>query len=718
MTQTTRHLERFFADDGTLARTHPGFEPREGQVELARAVLNTLQHGGHLVAEAGTGTGKTLAYLVPAILRGQRVIVSTGTRNLQDQLADKDLPFLSEDCRMPVSACVLKGRDNYLCRHRFAHFNQAPTLPDPAERRAWPEVVRFAEETLTGDRAELVGLPENPTFWPEVSAKESTCLGRRCPEFDDCHLQELRRQARESQLVIVNHHLFLADAALREGAFGSILPDAALAVFDEAHRLEDAATSFFARSISNWRLRELADDSVRELGRTDIDLPILGQRARELAEAAAALPEAWSQQRGRQVLPARLKGAQEDAIRRVRVGSARLGELLSDNVEHSATAEALARRSEQVVSDLEFLEARGDSSWVYWSETRGRGLILSATPVDVSSLLWERVFSRLKASVLCSATLAIDGSMNHVRSRLGLDAETARAVAAASAGDEHDGPGPGSREEEDELVVQYGAVEEDEPGPPPEHEHAGWEEPFVEELIVSSPFDHASQGLLYLPPRMPEPRSNDFAVACAEHAKELVEASRGRAFLLFTSHGNLRLVHEMLRDDLDYPLHVQGEAPRGELLRRFQEEAGSVLMATASFWEGVDVPGEALSLVVIDKLPFAVPSDPIVAARCRLIEEAGGSAFGELSLPTAVLTLKQGAGRLLRSRSDRGVVALLDPRLTGSRYGRTFLANLPPFRHVRDLDEVRRFFADETVDDEWSDSLEPEDGPEDDDIDF
>jgi ATP-dependent DNA helicase DinG len=648
----SERLSRFFGPGGKLERAHPAHERRLPQEALAADVLETLRQGGHLVAEAGTGTGKTLAYLVPALMLGRRIIISTGTKTLQDQLAQQDLPFLRENCGFAFDWVVLKGRDNYLCRQRFEIFRQSPSFPSRDEGAFWPDVLRWSGETETGDVAELTGLPENPGFWSDINAKDSTCTGQRCGNYDDCYLHELRRESRTADIVVVNHHLFLADAALREGNFGAILPDADAVIFDEAHRLESAATSFFGRSVSNWRLRELGDDVVRELARTHLDTPAVLRAAKRVAECGVTLTRAWAKEPGRRVLPATLPPMREEALRAVRASVIELRRALSAVVgPESQAVEGFLRRCEQLDSDLEFLELREDPTWVYWSEPRGRGIFLTATPVDVSSMLHERVFAPLRASVLTSATLAIGGRMDHVRARLGLV---------------------------------------DPPAPPDEEAPAP--ALTVREAVHASPFDYESQGLLYLPRDLPQPRDQGFSSACAERMRELTLASEGRAFLLFTSHENLRRVHEILRLNLPFPSLVQGEAPKAELLRRFREDPSSVLFATASFWEGVDVRGEALSLVAIDKLPFGVPTDPINAARSRLVESAGGSPFMDLALPEAVLSLKQGVGRLIRSTTDRGVVALLDVRASKTRWGRAFPENLPAFRRSSDLDDVHRFF--------------------------
>ena len=650
MTAESR-VREFFRPGGTLSRAHRGYEPRPSQLDMALDVLETLQEGGHLVVEAGTGVGKTLAYLVPAIVLGRRVIVSTATRTLQDQLGRKDLPFLAERCGLRFSTCTIKGRDNYLCLHRFAQFRQTPAFATREEAAAWPSVVSWAEGALVGDVAELSGLPENPSFWAQINARNATCLGSRCPQHDDCFLQEVRRQAHASDVIIVNHHLYLADAVVRASEFGEVLPDADAVIFDEAHALEDAATSFFARTVSSWRLRDLAEDTLRELTRGGVTPPAAVQtRIGRLHEAAGAFAPPWGQPAGRTPLPARLTTAQQDALERALAAVRGLAAAFEAWPRPPALLDTLARRCRELADDIERLAHRDDPTWVHWLEVRGRNAMLTAAPVDVSSLLRERVFARLRASVLCSATLAVGGVMDHVRQRLGLAGKTEAGEALA-----------------------------------------------VRESTHASPFDHARQGLLYLAEDLPEPRDPAFAAACAATMRALVSASRGRAFLLFTSFDNLGKVHAILADDLPFPLLVQGSAPKAELLRRFREQEGSVLFATHSFWQGVDVPGPALSLVAIDKLPFAVPSDPIVAARGRLVEDAGGNAFLDLAVPEAVLALKQGLGRLIRSRSDRGVAAVLDPRLLRTRYGSVFLSDLPPFPKTTRMEDVIAFFEDERL---------------------
>jgi ATP-dependent DNA helicase DinG len=639
---------------------------------MARAVLDALERRRHLIVEAGTGTGKTLAYLIPAVLSGERVVVSTATKTLQDQLLHKDVPLLEERLGLRVSACALKGRDNYLCRLRLRDAGPRPGL-DPASSAALRLVVDWSRQTPTGDRGEIADLPEEVALWPQISAKADTCLGTRCPDYTECFLTRARQRAYESQLVIVNHHLYFADLALREHAFGQILPDHRIAVFDEAHEMEEIAQQYFGRSVSSFRLRELAGDLERLAGRD----PAVREAARgQAAKIASAARELFGRFAGagarfRIVAPAPTAadspaagGAGPDAAaapstagpggRREGRGSGRvetdaewasdlldrladLRERLRSLPEHPEEAEALARRAGEIAGDLEFILSGADPAHVCWGEERSGGLVLRATRVDVAQPLAELLFARRDSVVLTSATLSIGGSFEFLRRSLGI-------------------------------------VETD-------------------EAIIASPFDYPSQAILYAPRRMPEPRAPGHLERLHEEARALLNITRGRAFLLFTSYAILEAMRARLAaSGPPYPLLCQGDEPKNALLERFRSTPGAVLLGTSSFWQGVDVPGEALSLVVIDKLPFDVPTDPLVEARLERIERSGGSSFRDYLLPSAVIMLKQGLGRLIRSRTDHGVLAVLDPRLRTRSYGRTFLASLPDFAVTDRLADVAAFF--------------------------
>ncbi len=631
----------FFAPTGPLSRAHPAYEHRSGQQRMADAVERTLRDGGALMVEAGTGIGKTLAYLVPALGSGRRVIVSTGTRNLQDQIFKQDLPLLRERAGLKVSAALMKGRDNYLCRYRLAEFLREPLL-EALDERVWlPRIAEWSDRTETGDRAEIADLPDRLRLWRDINAKADTCTGARCPEFDPCWLTRMRRAAQESDVVVVNHHLFFADLAVRT-AYGAVLPDYDAVVFDEAHMLEEIATLYFGVQVSSAQIEDLAKEAESIAARSG-GAERGGGGAAALREAAHDFFRPLRERLGTQSERARfdppdrggvdLDDVAEDLCRAL----SDLGAQLGAATREGDTREAVERRADEIEAAVRQVVPRHEPAFVYSMERRGRGtVLLTAAPIDVSTLLREKLFDELHASVLTSATLAVEGRFDFFQTRLGLqDAET---------------------------------------------------------LVVESPFDHREQAVLYLPRRMPEPRSPDFVPKAVDEIRALLDITAGRAFLLFTSYANLERARSLLEEHDRWNLLVQGQGSRIALVESFKATTDAVLLGTTSFWHGVDVQGEALSLVVVDKLPFAVPSDPLVAARIERIRDDDGNPFGEYQLPTAVLELKQGLGRLLRSRSDRGILAVLDPRLTSRRYGRAFLKSLPPYPVVRDVDSCRRFF--------------------------
>jgi len=608
---------------------------------MAQAVARTLEQGGTLMVEAGTGTGKTLAYLVPAVSCGRRVIVSTGTRNLQDQIHTKDIPFLRDAAGLEVSACLMKGRENYLCRYRMEQVEREPLLEDLREAPWIGRIADWSRSTVTGDRAEIADLPDRLRLWRDVNARADTCGGTRCPEYEPCWLTQMKQRAAESQIVVVNHHLFFADLALRT-AYGAVLPEYDTVIFDEAHLLEEIATMYFGVQVSSAQVEDLARDAEKRAART-------GGPSQGGAGASAlrlAAQEFFHEMRER------LRGEQG----RVRFEPvdrggpdlegewAVLSEALDDLARQTAklpataeTGESLPGRADQLRGDLSRVLEREGEAFVYGMELRGRAtVLLTASPIDVSELLRTHVFERLEASVLTSATMTVENRFDFFRKRLGLEE--------------------------------------------------------AEASVVESSFAHDEQAVLYLPPRMPEPSHPDFIERAVAEIVELLEITEGRAFLLFTSYANMHKVHDELTRLDRWTLLLQGEGSKVALVDRFRSTPGCVLLGTTSFWHGVDVPGEALSLVVVDKLPFDVPSEPLVAARIDRIRRAGGNPFGEYQLPLAVLELKQGLGRLLRSREDRGILAVLDPRLTTRRYGRTFLRSLPPYRAVRDSQECAEFF--------------------------
>ena len=639
------------ADGGALARAMPAFEPRLGQRRMAAAAAQVLETGGVLLAEAGTGTGKTLAYLVPAILSGQRVLVSTGTRNLQDQIFYKDLPALGDALGVAVRATYMKGRGNYLCRHRFeAARAEAQDSLLPAPDRVWLDpLAEWAEQTETGDRAEVEDLPDDLPLWNDIAATSENCIGTDCPSYRECFVTTMRQRAAESDIVIVNHHLLCADAAVRQSAYGEVIPACEVAVIDEAHQLEEVATQYFGISVSTRRFDELDRDAhqlvagdaatVKMEDGAERELFVLLDRVREGARLlfATLAPAAATSGERTRMTSETLAPAAESGRGLGRLLE-ELGAVLAGLATGSSNADctALARRTGELRAQLAFLLAATDTAYVYFLERRARSLFLRAAPIDVSGIVRELLLDRMRAAILTSATLTVDASFAYVRGRLGID----------------------------EAV----------------------------ELRVPPEFDYAEQAVLYLPRDMPAPRRPGFGAAVARQVAGLLRVTRGRAFVLFTSYATLREVRARLAPDLPYPILVQGSAPRTVLLREFRTTPNAVLLATASFWQGVDVAGEALSCVVIDKIPFAPPGDPLTAARLERIAEDGGNPFADYQVPLAILTLLQGLGRLLRHRTDRGVLALLDPRLHTRGYGYRFLESLPPAPVTHDLDEVDRFF--------------------------
>lgn len=633
--------EEFFGPGGSLARAHAGYEHRPGQVQMSGAVAATIEHGGRLMVEAGTGTGKTLAYLVPALAAGRRVVVSTGTRNLQDQIYEKDLPFLRE-MGLEFSACVMKGRENYLCRYRMAQFEREPLLEDLDEQPWIARISEWSRQTASGDRAEIADLPDRLRLWRDINARADTCTGTRCPEYEPCWLTQMKRTAQQSQIVVVNHHLFFADLAVRS-AYGAVLPDYDTVIFDEAHLLEEIATLYFGVQVTSGQVEDLARQAEKLAARSG-GPSRGGAGAMGLREAAREffhpLRELLRDEPGRARFEPQARGGPDLEAEWAALSQA-LDELQRQAAKLGATeesSESLPRRADDLRDALGRVLDREDTDFVYGVEMRGRGaVVLSASPIDVSSLLRTRLFDNLESTVLTSATLAVQGRFDFFRARLGLEeAETA---------------------------------------------------------IFDSSFDYPNQAMLYLPKGMPEPSHPSFIDRAVAEIVELLALTDGRAFLLFTSYANMQRVHDALARLDRWQLFLQGEGSKVALVERFRRTPRAVLCGTTSFWHGVDVAGDALSLVVIDKLPFDVPSDPLIAARIERIKDHDGNPFVAYQLPLAVLELKQGLGRLLRSRSDRGILAVLDPRLTTRRYGKTFLGSLPPYRTVRELEACAEFFA-------------------------
>ena len=689
-------LHQFFSPGGILARSSLAFEHRPGQYAMAKAIEQAFADRRHLVVEAGTGTGKTLAYLLPAIRRAQaekqRIIISTGTKNLQEQLYFKDIPFL-ESLLGPLRVCYMKGRANYLCKQKLYALRDNPILSSLDDISQFHAILQWERKTATGDRAEVDALPENSALWHKLDARSEVCLGQTCPNWEQCYITTMRRKALESDIVIVNHHLFFADLSIKQQAAGApdagILPEAAAVIFDEAHELEDVASQYFGIALSNARFDELARDTESMLRAKQASSSGIESATATLRERSklffGSLPVGPSHL-GRLEFSDRndFLESRGDAYLGATSALQRLeGEL--ERLREVEEASGLRKRATDIRQHMKFLLESEDKNTVFWIERRATSNLrntarnqsrptslveadtlasrveantaaaplfqafsthLQATPIDVSTLLTETLFANYSSVILTSATLAVadaqgTSSFDHLKKRLGV--------------------------------------------------------PFPKELIVPSHFNYGNQALLYLPPTMPDPRHPDFVQQATEKIRRVLEITRGRAFCLFTSYAQMRELHDRLLAEVPFPLLMQGSAPRHVLLQQFRETPNAVLFGTSSFWQGVDVQGEQLSCVIVDKLPFAVPTDPIMKARTEAIAAAGGNAFNDLQVPQAVIALKQGFGRLIRSLTDRGVLMLLDPRIRTTRYGKTFLGSLPPYRQTDDIHEVQKFFDTSSV---------------------
>ena len=632
-------MQRVFAPDGPLAARVEGYRPRPQQIEMARAILEAIEAGRALAVEAGTGTGKTFAYLVPALLAGGKVIVSTGTKTLQDQLHNRDLPAVREALATGATTALLKGRANYVCLYRMERALVEGV--DSREGIVQLQVIkRFAATTLTGDKGDLADVPEDAAVWQHATSTRENCLGQACPKYDDCFVMRARRNALAADVVVINHHLFFADVALRDEGVSELLPACNTVIFDEAHQLAETARLFFGETLASSQLVELGRDARMELAAAGGASPGLDRLASGLEKAARDLRLCFAEEGARLgwAQAMRTPGLPEALATLARALGA-IAKPLGEQAERSEGLAACARRAREAAALLARMTEGDDASErVRWVEVFGRSVQLHVTPLSPAELFRKQMTDHPRAWVFTSATLAVGEDFSHFKRELGIEDAAART----------------------------------------------W----------PSPFDFEHQALLYVPKGLPpDPNDAAFTEAVVEAALPVLRASRGRAFLLFTSHRALRRAHQLLQGRIEYPLLVQGTGARSELLVRFRALGNAVLLGAASFWEGVDVRGEALSVVLIDKLPFAPPEDPVLAARIEALRAQGGNPFLDFQLPQAVLQLKQGAGRLIRDASDRGVLVLCDPRLYTRSYGRTIRASLPPMKQTRVLADVEAFFA-------------------------
>jgi ATP-dependent DNA helicase DinG len=634
-----RLLERSFAPDGPLAAKVAGFRLRAQQLEMAEAIGAAIEATGVLIAEAGTGTGKTFAYLVPALLGGGKVIVSTGTKTLQDQLFERDLPAVRDALASGATAAVLKGRANYVCLYRLRRAASEARLSSREEATQLRLIERFAAATVTGDRADQAAVPEDAPVWAHATSTRDNCLGQSCPDYRDCFVMRARRNALAADVVVVNHHLFFADLVLREEGISELLPACNTVIFDEAHQLPETARLFFGDTLSSAQLAELARDARLELRAAGGASPELDRLAARLEKTARDLRLAFGEPAARLAWSQALRVPEfPDLLERLNDSLKALEEALAAQAGRTEGIDSCARRASGALQTLIRMREGDVASEVRWVEVFQHALQLHVTPLSSAELFRKQMSDHPRAWIFTSATLAVGEDFGHFTRELGV----------------------------------------------PEAQTRRW----------SSPFDFERQALLYLPLGLPpEPNDAAFTEAVIEAALPVLRASEGRAFLLFTTLRALRRAHELLRDRLPFPLLVQGTGSRSELLARFRSLGNAVLLGSQSFWEGVDVRGEALSLVIIDKLPFAPPDDPVLAARIEGMRAQGGNPFTGLQLPQAVLQLKQGAGRLIRDEADRGVLMLCDPRLLSKPYGRRILNSLPPMKLTRRLEEVESFFA-------------------------
>jgi ATP-dependent DNA helicase DinG len=642
-----KQIKAILGSDGILASTMEGYEHREQQVQMAFEVFDALESDDRLIVEAPTGTGKTLAYLIAAVLSRKRVAISTGTKNLQEQLFFKDIPFVRERVFPGLKAALLKGRGNFVCHSRLRRYLRQPHLEGIAADAWLKEILAWYRKTREkgeGDRSEIENLPDDDSIWPEICSTTESCLGKKCPDRDDCFVMKMKSRAFDADLMVVNHHLLTSDLAVKESGFGEVIPRYEALIVDEAHGLEDAATQHFGFHISLFRITRLTRDIRAELSEAGVDQEKFRKSLSDVEEDSRRLFASFADSYG---LRSRLEPVQ-DEIAEIRdklcLDFDLLGQRLTNVPNASEELRNLARRAKGVSLEIQaVLPSEPASDYACWAERRDRNLILHASPVEVGEKLQEVLYEKTPSIIFTSATLSSGGSFEYFKSRLGLNGDAAPT-----------------------------------------------------EIILDSPFDYGSQTLLYIPKNMPEPNSALFTDSLANSVFEILQMSKGRAFVLFTSYRNMDDVYRKLQGRLAFPLLLQGSKPKTKLLDEFRSKQGAVLFATASFWEGVDVQGEALSCVIVDRLPFAPPDDPVVSARVERLKNHGKEPFFAFQVPMAVIALKQGLGRLIRTRSDRGVLCIMDIRILTKQYGKIFRKSLHQSPLHRDVSALEAFFAKES----------------------
>jgi len=641
------NIEEVFSANGPLAQAIPGFRVRAQQIEMAIRIAAALKDNKALVVEAGTGTGKTFAYLAPALLAGGKVIVSTGTKTLQDQLFQRDLPTVRDALKLPLTVALLKGRANYVCHYHLERALADGHFASRDEVGHLRAIARFAKTSKSGDKAECSAVPETSGAWMAATSTRENCLGQDCPSHKDCFVLAARREAQVADVVVVNHHLFFADVMLRDEGMGELLPACNAVIFDEAHQLPETASLFFGESLSTGQLLDLARDTKLEAIAGAADFAELPECARELEKAARDLRLAISEDNAR-FSANQLTGnrALQEALTALAATLEKFGALLESQAQRSEGLKNCWQRAQEMTARLSRWRKTEAPEVVRWAEVFSQALVLNSTPLSVAGIFRQQMEGHPRAWIFTSATLAVERDFSHYRDELGLD----------------------------------------------EADTGCWD----------SPFDYPNQALLYVPQNMPDPNSLEYNEAVATAAYPLIRAAGGRAFVLCTSLRAMRRIHELLAarftaDNFEAPLLLQGEGSRTELLARFRRLGNAVLVASQSFWEGVDVRGEALSLVIIDKLPFAPPDDPVLAARIEYLRSTGRNPFMEYQLPRSVISIKQGAGRLIRDETDHGVLMICDPRLITKPYGKRIWRSLPPMRRTREAAEAVAFFAVETV---------------------